>query len=356
MTMQGFTRVKLLGAVVSVSTALSMVSAAQAQENINWKVQAVFSTHLPGLGDPIKWVTANLDRASGGKIKLDVYEPGDIVEPFEITEAVKSNRISAGYTWLGYDQDTIPASTLFAAVPFGMEPWEYASWWYDGNGKVLAENIYGHHNIHPVLCSVIGPETAGWFKKEIQTLDDIKGLNIRFAGLGGQVLENLGATVSVLPGSEIKQALESGKIDASEFSMPAIDTLMGFDEVAKNNYFPGWHQTFTASHLMVNKGVWSELSESQRAMIDMACTAGTFRALTRGEAIQGDFIADFEAKGVQAKKLPETVLRELETATRHVMLQQTLKDKDFAEVYRSQQEFMDVYSLWKRIAYLPRDF
>ncbi|WP_067861843.1 TRAP transporter substrate-binding protein [Neptuniibacter marinus] len=327
-----------------------------ADEKIRWKVQAVFGTHLPGLGDPIKQVAKQVKQASAGNIQFKVYEPGKLVPPFGITEAVKNKQLNAGYAWLGYDQGKIPAAALLSAVPFGMEPWEYATWWYEGEGKKLAEELYGKHGVHPVLCSVIGPETAGWFVKEVKSMDDLKGLKIRFAGLGGKVLQKAGASVTVISSGEIFPALEKGAIDASEFSMPAVDQLMGFDKVAKNNYFPGWHQTFTASHLVVNKETWDGLSEANKATIDMACTAGTFRALTRGESLQGKVLAGFPEKGVTAHKLNDDMLGSLKALTDEVMAEISEKDADFKKIYQSQQAFINEYKQWKKLAYLPRDF
>ena len=341
------------------ATALTLGSVGQVsadEEKVRWKVQAVFGTHLPGLGDPIKQISSQIKTATDGRIQFKVYEPGKLVPPFGITEAIKNKQLNAGYAWLGYDQGKIPAAALLAAAPFGMEPWEYATWWYEGEGQKLAEDLYAKHNVHPVLCSVIGPETAGWFTKEMNSIEDFKGLKIRFAGLGGKVLQKAGASVTVLPGGEIFPALEKGAIDATEFSMPAIDQLLGFDKVAKINYFPGWHQTFTASHLLINKESWNELEESTRAMIDTTCTAGTFRALTRGESLQGQVIATFPEKGVEAKTVNRDLLQDLKKLTDEVMNEVAASDADFKKIYESQQNFMTDYQRWKRLAYLPRDF
>lgn len=342
--------------VSATALTLSSVGQVSAEEKVRWKVQAVFGTHLPGLGDTIKDISSQIKAASDGRIQFKVYEPGKLVPPFGITEAIKNKQLNAGYSWLGYDQGKIPAAALLAATPFGMEPWEYATWWYEGEGQKLAENLYAKHNVHPVLCSIIGPETAGWFTKEMNSIEDFKGLKIRFAGIGGKVLQKAGASVTVLPGGEIFPALEKGAIDATEFSMPAIDQLLGFDKVAKINYFPGWHQTFTASHLLVNKESWNELEPSTRAMIDTICTAGTFRALTRGESLQGQVIAKFPEKGVEAKTVNRDLLKDLKKLTDEVMAELSASDADFKEIYESQQNFMADYNRWKRLAYLPRDF
>lgn len=346
----------IIKATLAGVIATSMSTALHAEDNVRWKVQSVFGTHLPALGDPIAQVAEQLKQASNGSVQFKVYEPGKIVPPFAISEAVKNKQIPAGLYLLGYDQGKIPASGLFSNVPFGMEPWEYASWWYEGEGQKLAQDLYAKHNIHPVLCGVIGPETAGWFREEMKSIDDFKGLKIRFAGLGGQVLQKAGASVTSMPSGEIFPALEKGAIDATEFSMPAIDQLLGFDKVAKNNYFPGWHQTFTANHLIVNKEIWDNLDTSKQAMIDMACTAGTLRALTRGESLQGAIVNGFKEKGVTARTLNNKLLADLKGLTNEVMQEQSANDADFKRVYESQQAFMLEYKSWKKLAYLPRDF
>ena len=352
---------RLVGGTVSAVLAAAfvagaMTSPANAQEKVRWKVPIAFSSTLPALGDNAPWVADQLDKASGGNIQLKIEEPGKIVPPFQIMDAVKDKKVPAGYTWVGYDQGKIPATPLISAVPFGMEPWEFNAWWYYGGGQQLGEELYAPVNIHPILCGIIGPETAGWFKFEIVSLDDIKGLKIRFAGLGGKVLEKLGASVTMIPGGEIFQALEKGTIDASEFSLPEIDEKLGFYQVVKNNYFPGWHQPFTAEHLLVNKEVWDGLEDSSRALINLACQAGVTNALSKGEHNQGAVMAGFPAKGVTARKLPEPILRELEKVTQEVLMEEAANDAMFAKIWESQKAFREQYKLWKTFGYLPRDF
>jgi TRAP-type mannitol/chloroaromatic compound transport system substrate-binding protein len=210
--------------------------------------------------------------------------------------------------------------------------------------------------MHPIYCGMTGPETAGWFRKRIVTLDDIKGLKIRFAGLGGKVIERLGASVTMIPGGEIFQALEKGAIDASEFALPVVDQTLGFNRVAKFNYYPGWHQTFTASHLVVNLQAWRDLDAADQAMLEMGCTAGVTRNLSNSEASQGAVIAGFPAIGVSAESLPEALLRELEAVSQDVLEEEAAKDADFAEILASQRAFRETYAHWKSRAYLPRDF
>ncbi|HEU0203669.1 MAG TPA: TRAP transporter substrate-binding protein [Burkholderiaceae bacterium] len=325
-------------------------------DTIKWRLPVAFATNLPALGDGIVYVADVAKLSSGGQTSIEVFEPGKLVPAFSITDSVKDRKIEAGYTWLGYDQGKIPASPLLSAVPFGMEPWEFTAWWYEGGGDKLADELYGAHGVKPLLCGIMGPEAAGWFRNEVKSLDDLKGLKIRFAGLGGRVMQKLGASVTVLPGGEIFPALERGVIDATEFSMPAIDERLGFFKLVKNNYFPGWHQTFTALHLIVNKEIWDKLSPASRANLEVACTAGTLRTLSRGEAAQGKALAAFKDHGVGLRSLPEPLLRELSKANDDVLAEEAGKDEMFKKILSSQKAFSASYRPWKSLGYLPRSF
>jgi len=326
------------------------------QIRIRWRVPVVFQTTWPVLGDNPVFVSEMIKQASNGEVLLDIFEPNEIVPSFSITDAVRDQKIEAGYTWLGYDQGKIPAAPLIGAVPFGMEPWEYSAWWYESGGRELAEKLYKQHQIHPIYCGMTGPETAGWFRKPIKSLSDLEGLKIRFAGLGGKVIEQLGASVTMLPGSEIFQALEKGAIDATEFALPIVDQNLGFDRVAKFNYYPGWHQPFTASHLVINLEKWKSLNQSDKALLELGCTAGVIRNLSNSEAKQGPVIKRFEESGTSPIILPHPILKELQRVTKQVLESEAAKDADFAEIYQSQLDFMKSYSKWKSRAYLPRDF
>lgn len=335
-------------------------STAQDEEGVavvvRWRVPVAFATTLEVLGDNIIWVTDAIRRSSNGAIVLEPFEPGEVVPPLNIVDAVREGKVQAGYTWLGYDQGKIPASPLLGAVPFGMEPWEYTAWWYEAGGRELAEALYAKYDVHPLLCGLIGPETAGWFRSPIESLDDLEGLKIRFAGLGGKVIERLGASVTMLPGGEIFQALEKGAIDATEFSLPNVDEQLGFDRIAKLNYYPGWHQPYTAAHMAVNIEEWRALTAAQQAVIDTACTGGVARNLANSEAKQGAILAGFPDKGVTPIVLPEPILRQLNQVADEVMAEEAANDEDFRIIHESQLAFRMQYAQWKRFAYLPRDF
>jgi TRAP-type mannitol/chloroaromatic compound transport system substrate-binding protein len=351
----------LMNSVVSVFAVFALMitlsfQQVNAAEKIRWKVQSTFNTGWPALGDPIARLADTLNKATDGRIQLKVYEPGKILPPLEISPSISKGDLPAAYNYMAYDQGRIPAAVLFAAVPFGMEPWEYAAWWFEGEGSKLANDIYNKQNIKVLLCSTIGPETAGWYRNPIKSLDDLKGLKIRFSGLGGMVLNEIGASATLMAGGEIFAALEKGTLDATEYSMPAIDEVLGFHKITKFNLFPGWHQVSTSTHFMVNLDLWKKIGKADQALFEMACTAAAMRAITTGEFLQGKQIASFPSKGVTAARLPDSVLRELQKVSAKVMAEQSAKDADFKKVWNSQQAFMKEYDVWQKWGYLPRNF
>ncbi len=341
------------GAIVQQTTS---VTAGAAREQVRWRLASTFTTNMPVIGNTMPEFIADLKAASDGAIQLELFEPGELVPPLEITESVKEAKIQAGFGWVGYDQGRIPASTLISAVPFGMEPMEFLSWWYYGGGQALGEALYEEHNVHAELCSITGPETAGWFRKPISSLEDFVGLKIRFAGLGGKVLQRIGASVTMIPGGETFQALEKGAIDATEFSLPVVDQMLGFGKVAKFNYFPGWHQPFSTGHLMVNLQIWNDLRPDTRDLIRIACRARVTSTLAESGATQGEVIKNFGAQGITAVTLSREILLALRDVATEVLDEEASKDENFATILASQREFSEIYGYWKRIGYLPRDF
>jgi len=331
-------------------------SSKSTRSRIRWRVPVAFATNLPALGDNVLYVASTIEAISAGAVVLDVYEPNEIVPPFSITDAVRDHKVEAGYTWLGYDQGKIPAAPLLGAVPFGMEPWEFSAWWFEAGGRELGEALYEKQNSRILFCGITGPETAGWFRTRIDSLEDMQGLKIRFAGLGGKVIEQVGASVTMLPGGEIFQALEKGAIDATEYALPVVDQRLGFNRVAKYNYYPGWHQPATSSHMVVNLDIWNAMEPSDQQLLETACTAGVTRNLARAEALEGPIIAGFPDLGVSAETLPDELLRELQKISAAVLVEEAAKDDDFREILASQQAFRADYALWKSRAYLPRDF
>ncbi|GAB4269743.1 MAG: TRAP transporter substrate-binding protein [Deferrisomatales bacterium] len=349
-------RMKLAGVCLLVA-ALAAGPALAKEKRVLLKVPIAFSTALPGLGSTIAWMAERVDALSGGSIKMKVYEPGKLVAPFEILDAVSAGKVNAGYSTAGYWQGKMPAAALFSAVPFGPEAGEYLAWLYYGNGMKLYQEMYDQagYNVKVLVCSVIAPETSGWFTKEIQGPEDLQGLRMRFFGLGGKVMQKLGASTSTLPGGEIFPALEKGAIDATEFSMPAIDKRLGFYKIAKHNYFPGWHQQATIFELLINKDVWNAMSEHQQMVLEMLCKASVADSFAYGEAIQFDAMKEnVEKHGVTLHYWSEDMLATYRKAWEEVAAEEAGKDAFFKKVWEDLSAFRENYKLWQSYAFLPR--
>jgi len=343
-----------IGVAAALAAGIGFSVPVQAAKPVRWAVPIAFSSSLKALGDTLPWVVETLKTASAGQIQLKIFEPGKLIPALGVFDAVAEGKVEAGYSWMGYEIAKVPASALFGAVPFGLEPWEFTAWFYYGGGRELLREIYEPQKVVPLLCGTVSPEAAGWFRAEVKSLEQVQGLKIRAAGLGGKVWQKVGATVSVLPGGEIYQALEKGVLDGAEFSLPSVDEQLGFYKIAKVYYLPGWHQPSTSQYLYVNRAVWDGLAGEQQAMIEGMCTAGVTMAIAKAEAVQGPTLKTFEENGVKAISLPDVVLRALEKATGEVMAEESAKDPQFKTVYESQQAFKAAHRPWKTLGYLPR--
>ncbi len=344
-------------AAVAISAGVGLTHAADDVKPVLLKTPVAFGTHLPALGTPIKWVSEELPDISNGNLKMKVYEPGKLVAPFEILDAVSSGKVNSGYTTAGYWAGKIPAASLFSAVPFGPEAPEYMAWLYYGHGNELYQEMYdtAGYNVKVLPCAIISPETSGWFKKEIDSVDDLKGLNMRFFGLGGEVMQKLGVSTSLLPGGEIFGALEKGAIDATEFSQPAIDERLGFYKIAKFNYFPGWHQQATIFELLINKDTWNGMHKSQQVQMEATCMASITNSIAESEAMQFDaMIKNEKERGVTTKTWDPKMLSTFESAWDEVAKEQSARDPMFKKVYDDLATFRENYKVWSTKAFLPR--
>jgi TRAP-type mannitol/chloroaromatic compound transport system substrate-binding protein len=331
-----------------------MLAAGPAKAQEVWQMQSTYPGSLTQLGTLGKWVAERISEVTDGEITVEFQEPGAIVPALEVFDAVASGAVETGWSTPGYWAGKVPALQLFAAVPFGPEAGEYLAWIKFGGGKEMFEEIYHKNNIHGVHCSIIAPEASGWFRTEINSVDDLQGLKMRFFGLGAKVMEKMGVSTQLLAGGDIFPALELGTIDATEFSMPAIDLNLGFYQVAKHYYFPGWHQQSTLFDLMINLDLWESLDDSTRIKIETVCDAAITHGFAEGEAIQFEALEKLEAEGVTIHKWPPEILDQLEAAWGEVVAEEVAADADFARAWESLSQFRERYKRWSDLGYLPR--
>jgi TRAP-type mannitol/chloroaromatic compound transport system substrate-binding protein len=348
---------KLLGtSAVAGIVAMGAASPADAFDRVRWQVPIAFASTLTALGDTMPWVADQLRALSDGAIDLRVAEPGTVIPALAVFDNVSQGNIDAGYTWMGYERGQVPASALFGAMPFGLEAAEFVAWMTHHGGQELLEETFHPFNVHPVLCGVISPETAGWFRQEMNTAADMQGLRFRAAGVGGEIFAEFGMSVSLLPGGELYQALETGVLDGTEFSLPTVDEQLGFFQVANYLYLPGWHQPTTNQFLYVNLDVWNGLSAQTQAAITTTCMAGTMYGLARAEALQGAVLQRFEERGTNIRTYSDEQIEAFYEATQRVFERLRAQDEMFDKVLASMQTFQMEHRPWKEMGYLPRDW
>lgn len=317
-----------------------------------WQMASAFPPSLPQLGSLAKRVATNVRIASGDSFNIELDQTHYDNNQDRLFEAVASGRLDAVFATPSMWADRIPALQVFSAVPFGPRASEYLSWIEFGGGKEIMDELYSKHNLHSLVCGVIAPEAAGWFRQEIRDIRDFSGLNMRASGLGAKVLERLGAKIHRLKGAEIFTALENGAIDAVEYSMPAVDAKLELHRFARNYYFPGWHQQATLYELLINQRKWDQLNSTEKKQLETACGENTLYALAEGEALQVDALKNMQRQGVRIRQLPADVLEQLREAWKEVARRESEQDPDFNSSLKSLEAFRRSYSIWGELGYL----
>ena len=298
------------GVAGAASTALATPALAQGMREL--KMVTTWPKNFPGLGTGAQRLADSITAASGGKITVKLFAAGELVPPFESFDAVSNGTAdmyhSAEYYWQGKNK----AFNFFTAVPFGFTANEIDAWLNYGGGQEVWDELSAGFNLKSFAAGNTGVQMGGWFNKEVNSLEDYKGLKIRMPGLGGEVLRRIGAAAVTLPGGEIFPALQSGAIDATEWVGPWNDLAFGFYKITKYYYWPGFHEPGSTLACGINKGVWDSFSAADQAMIEACCHAENNRSYSEFNAKNGDALATLINKhGVQLRQMPDEVMNEI---------------------------------------------
>jgi TRAP-type mannitol/chloroaromatic compound transport system substrate-binding protein len=237
-------------------------------------------------------------------------------------------------------------------VPFGPNVNEYMAWIEGGGGYEIYDRELQANNIKGFQCGIVVAESSGWFREEITSIEDFQGLKMRFFGLGADVMQRLGVSTQLLAPADIYPALERGVLDATEFSYPSLDQNLGFYQIAKHNYFPGWHQQASFVELIMNLDSWNELSDAYKKIVEIACGEANMWVMADAEAKQGDAIAFHRSKGVEIHEWSPEFLEAFREAWTEVAEERAAADPKFKEIYDSYSAFREKYSTWRDIGYL----
>ena len=317
----------------------------------NWRLVTSWPKNYPGLGMAPERIADLVEEMSDGQMKITVYGAEEQVPAFGVFDAVSSGSHqmghSGGYFWKG----KVPAAQFFTSVPFGLTADEINAWVNRGGGLELWREIYAPFNIYPIPAGNTGTQMFGWFNKEINSLEDIKGLKMRIPGIGGEVLKEAGGIPVTLPGGELFTALQTGVIDATEWVGPYNDLTFGFHQAAKYYYYPGWHEPGPMLELLVNKDAWDSLPRHLQVIIETASKAVNQDMLDEYLAKNNQALTELvEVHGVELRKLPDDVIEEFRKISDRILNDLAEEDETIAKVYSSYTKFKNDVSAYHEIS------
>jgi TRAP-type mannitol/chloroaromatic compound transport system substrate-binding protein len=345
--------IKSLGAGSLALGGAAGLEAAQAKAEHKWKMVTTWPKNFPGLGTGANNLAALIGEMSGGRIEVKVYGAGELVPPFEIFDAVSRGTAEMGHGSAYYWKGKSEAAQFFSTVPFGLTAQEMNGWIYHGGGLELWTELYGKFGLVPAPAGNTGVQMGGWFNKEINSVEDLKGLKMRIPGLGGEVLARAGGTPINLPGGELFTALQSGAIDATEWVGPYNDLAFGLYKAAKYYYCPGWHEPGTILEAMINKQVYDALPADLQSIVLNAC-----------RVVNQDMLAEYTARNpaalqtliskheVQLRRFPDDVILKLRELSEQVVAEIAEKDELSSKVYASYKKFLVQAKEWSGISEL----
>ncbi len=305
-----------------------------------WKLVTTWPKNFPGLGRAPENFADMVNAMSNGRLRVRVYGGGEIVPALGVFDAVSQGVADAGHGAAYYWKGKVPSSVFFTAVPFGLNAQEMYGWLHYGGGLALYEEAYAPFNLVPLAGGSTGVQMGGWFNKEINSIDDLKGLKMRIPGMAGEVFTAAGGTSVTLPGSELYTSLQTGVIDALEWVGPYNDRILGFHEVAEYYYYPGWHEPGSILEFIINKDSMAELPADLQAIVRHAARAASQDMLDEYTARNNEALRELvEEHGVQLRRFPDDVLKALWLGTRQALDELVAKDPMSAKVYASYSAF-----------------
>ncbi len=318
------------------------------QKKVTLKLATSWPAHFPIMGTGVDTFARRCGELSGGTLEIKVFPKNILVPAMQVFDAASAAQIDAFHSGVYYWKGKNPAFSIFGGMPLGLTSEEMITWLKFGGGYELWRELYGKFNLYPLIGGTTGPQMGGWFKKEINSLSDLKGLKMRIPGLGGEVMKRLGVNPVLLPAGEIYTSLERGTIDATEWVGPALDSMMGFAKAAPY-YYTGWHEPGSILEITFNKTRWEKLSDEHRAIITAA-----------SEEMTGNMLQEFRYKNakalqelpqsVQIKTFPKEMMEAAKTALKEVLADESAKSGDFKRVLASYEAFYRLNKPWDDIS------
>ncbi len=345
---------KTAGVGLAGGAAAAIPTLSQAQQaalpEIKWRLASSFPRSLDTLYGAAEIMSKRVAACTGGKFQIQVFAGGEIVPPFGVVDAVQSNTVQAAHTAPYYFWGKDPAFALDCAVPFSLNARQTNAWQIFGGGLEMFREFYKSYNIHNVPCGNTGVQMGGWWRKEIKSVADLKGVKFRIGGMAGKMIEKMGGVPQLIPGGDIYPALEKGTIDAAEWVGPYDDEKLGFQKVAKYYYYPGWWEGGPQISAYFNTGEWAKLPKEYQNIVEAACWEANSWMLAKYDAENPVALKRLVGGGTQLRRFSNDFMVAAYKASNEVYKEMGEKSPAFKKIWESIVKFRTDELLWFPVA------
>jgi TRAP-type mannitol/chloroaromatic compound transport system substrate-binding protein len=338
------------GAGLAGILASGVAPAVHAQTMLRWRLSSSFPKSLDTIHGAADVFAKFVTDATGGKFTITVHTPGELVPAFGKVDAVQMGTVECAHTAPYYYFGKDETFALDCAIPFGMNSRQMTAWMHHGNGMKLMREFYANYNIVNFPMGNTGAQMGGWYRKEIRSVKDIKGLKMRIGGFGGKVLERIGGVPQNIPGGEIYSALEKGTIDAAEWVGPYDDQKLGFNKVAKNYYYPAWWEGGPQLTLFINSKAWAALPKEYQAIVEAAAALAHTDMQAKYDARNPAALRQLAQAGTKIQKMPDDAMAAAFKAANELYGELSAKNANWKKVYADYAAFRNEQVLWFKFA------
>jgi len=338
------------GSAVAAGGALAAPALAQTQPQVKWRLTSSYPKALDTIYGAAELFARYVGEATDNNFQIEVFPANEIVPALKAADAVTNGSVemcqTASYYYIGKD----PTFALGTAIPFGLNARQTNAWFYHAGGMDMLNEFYAGYKIYAIPGGNTGVQMGGWFRKEIKTPEDLKGLKMRIGGFAGRVIEKLGAVPQQIAGGEIYQALEKGTLDAAEWVGPYDDEKLGFNKVAQYYYYPGWWEGGPALHFFINTDKWATLPKSYQAIVEAAAGAANVDMLARYDAANPEALKRLVAAGTQLRPFTSEVMAACQRAANELYAETSAANPTFQKIFEAQNAFKNDEYLWWQVA------
>ncbi|HMB92751.1 MAG TPA: TRAP transporter substrate-binding protein [Rhodothermales bacterium] len=306
---------------------------------IRWRLASSYSRSLDTIYGTAEVMADRVSSLTDGKFTIRAYPGGELVPAFEVLESVQKGTVQMGHSASYYFIGKTPTLAFDCTVPFGLTARQFNGWVYHGGGLDLLREVFADFNIINFPGGNTGTQMGGWFNREINSVQDLRGLRMRIPGIGGRVMDQLGVTVQQIPGGEIYPALERGAIDAAEWVGPYDDEKLGFHKVVNHYYYPGWWEPGPNISFYVNKDAWDKLPKGYQQALEVATAEANLLMLARYDAQNPAALQRLVSEGVQLHPFPNDIMQAARDMSRDLLASES-SDPGYQKIY-------DAYKKWK---------